>query len=119
VPYPLAGSALTIDGRTPHSKGRSHSLNRNNYLAAIRLAACVQYWKVGRIDPKHGLPFGPPVALQAAGDKNMLWTIFVVLLVLWLLGLVTSYTFGGFVHILLVLALVVLVIQLFQGRRVV
>jgi len=49
----------------------------------------------------------------------MLWTIFVVLLVLWLLGLVTSYTFGGFVHILLVLALVVLVIQLFQGRRVV
>ncbi len=49
----------------------------------------------------------------------MLWTIFVVLLVLWLLGLVTSYTFGGFIHILLVFALVVLVIQLFQGRRAV
>ncbi len=49
----------------------------------------------------------------------MLWTIFVVLLVLWLLGLVTSYTLGGFIHILLVLALVVLVIQLVQGRRVV
>jgi hypothetical protein len=47
----------------------------------------------------------------------MLWTIFVVLLVLWLLGLVTSYTFGGFVHILLICALVVLVLQLFQGRR--
>ena len=47
----------------------------------------------------------------------MLWTIFVILLVMWLLGLVTSYTFGGFVHILLVLALVVLVIQLLQGRR--
>lgn len=47
----------------------------------------------------------------------MLWTIFVILLVLWALGLVTSYTFGGFVHILLVLAVVVLVIQLFSGRR--
>ena len=49
----------------------------------------------------------------------MLWTVFVILLVLWLLGLVTSYTFGGFVHILLVLALVVLVINLVQGRRAV
>ncbi len=47
----------------------------------------------------------------------MLWTIFVVLLVLWLLGLVSSYTFGGFIHILLVLALVVLVINLLSGRR--
>ncbi|MGD1072044.1 MAG: lmo0937 family membrane protein [Bryobacteraceae bacterium] len=47
----------------------------------------------------------------------MLWTIFVILLVLWLLGLVTSYTFGGFVHILLVLAVIVLVFQLVSGRR--
>jgi Family of unknown function (DUF5670) len=47
----------------------------------------------------------------------MLWTIFVILLVLWLLGLITSYTLGGFVHILLVLALVVLVINLVQGRK--
>jgi hypothetical protein len=47
----------------------------------------------------------------------MLWTIFVVLLVLWLLGLVSSYTMGGFIHILLVMALVVLVIQLISGRR--
>jgi hypothetical protein len=49
----------------------------------------------------------------------MLWTIFVILLVLWLLGLITSYTMGGFIHILLVLALVVLVIQLISGRRTV
>ncbi len=49
----------------------------------------------------------------------MLWTIFLILLVLWALGLVTSYTLGGFVHILLVLAVVVLVIQLLQGRRAV
>jgi hypothetical protein len=47
----------------------------------------------------------------------MLWTIFVVLLVLWALGLVSSYTVGGFIHLLLVLAVVVLVIQLVQGRR--
>jgi Family of unknown function (DUF5670) len=47
----------------------------------------------------------------------MLWTIFVVLLVLWLLGLVSSYTLGGFIHVLLVLALVVLVINLLSGRR--
>jgi hypothetical protein len=46
----------------------------------------------------------------------MLWTIFVILLVLWLLGLVSSYTLGGFIHILLVLALVVLVINLIGGR---
>jgi predicted ferric reductase len=49
----------------------------------------------------------------------MLWTIFIILLVLWLLGLVTSYTMGGFIHVLLVIAVVVLVIQLVQGRRVV
>jgi hypothetical protein len=47
----------------------------------------------------------------------MLWTIFVILLVLWLLGLITSYTLGGFIHILLVIALVVLLIQLISGRR--
>jgi hypothetical protein len=47
----------------------------------------------------------------------MLWTIFVILLVLWLLGLVTSYTLGGFIHILLVLAIVALLIQVISGRR--
>jgi hypothetical protein len=47
----------------------------------------------------------------------MLWTIFVILLIMWALGLVTSFTMGGFVHILLVVALVVLVVNLVQGRR--
>ena len=47
----------------------------------------------------------------------MLWTIFMVLLVLWLLGVVSSYTLGGFIHILLVLAIVTVLIQLIQGRR--
>jgi len=49
----------------------------------------------------------------------VLWTIFVILLVLWLLGIVSSYTLGGFIHILLVIALVVLLIQLISGRRAV
>ena len=47
----------------------------------------------------------------------MLWTIFVVLLVLWALGLVTSYTLGGFIHILLVIAIAVVLIRIIQGRR--
>lgn len=47
----------------------------------------------------------------------MLWTIFVVLLVLWLLGVVSSYTLGGFIHLLLVIALIVLILQLVSGRR--
>jgi hypothetical protein len=47
----------------------------------------------------------------------MLWTIFVILLVMWLLGLVSSYTFGGFIHLLLVLAVIVLIINLLSGRR--
>lgn len=47
----------------------------------------------------------------------MLWTIFVILLVLWLVGMVSSYTLGGFIHLLLVIALVVLLIQLISGRR--
>jgi hypothetical protein len=48
----------------------------------------------------------------------MLWTIVVVLIILWLLGLVTSYTMGGLIHILLVIALIVVVIRLVQGRKV-
>jgi hypothetical protein len=47
----------------------------------------------------------------------MLWTIFVVLCVLWLLGMITSYTAGGLIHILLVVALILLIFNLFQGRR--
>ena len=47
----------------------------------------------------------------------MLWTIFVILLVLWLLGLVSSYTLGGYIHILLIIAIVVLSIRIIEGRR--
>jgi len=48
----------------------------------------------------------------------MLWTIFVILLILWVLGLVSSYTLGGYIHILLIIAVVVLIIRLIQGRKV-
>ena len=47
----------------------------------------------------------------------MLWTIAVILLILWLLGLVTSYTLGGFIHILLVIVIVVVLIRIIQGRK--
>ena len=49
----------------------------------------------------------------------MLWTIFVILMVMWLLGMVTAYTMGGFIHILLVLAVIAVAVQLITGRRVV
>ena len=48
----------------------------------------------------------------------MLWAIAIVLLILWLLGLVTSYTMGGFIHVLLVVAIVVVLIRIIQGRKV-
>lgn len=47
----------------------------------------------------------------------MLWTVALILLALWLLGLVSSYTMGGFVHVLLVLALIVVLLRVIQGRR--
>jgi hypothetical protein len=64
-----------------------------------------------------------PAAGNAAGirqkEKYMLWTVAVVLIILWLLGLVSSYTMGGFIHILLVIAIVVVLVRVIQGRKVV
>lgn len=48
----------------------------------------------------------------------MLWTILIVLIVLWALGFISGYTLGGFLHLLLVIALIVLVVNMVQGRRV-
>lgn len=47
----------------------------------------------------------------------MLWTIFVILVIMWLLGMVSSYTLGGFIHVLLLLAIAVVLINIIQGRR--
>lgn len=51
-------------------------------------------------------------------EANMLWTLAVILLILWLLGLLSGYTMGGVIHVLLVIAIVVVVIRVIQGRRV-
>jgi hypothetical protein len=58
-----------------------------------------------------------PVDAAVREGGQMLWTIFVILLVLWLLGMVSSYTMGGFIHLLLVLAIVVVLINIISGRR--
>jgi uncharacterized membrane protein YtjA (UPF0391 family) len=59
--------------------------------------------------------------MNAAGSRQevtkMLWTVAVILIVLWLLGLVSSYTMGGFIHVLLVIAVVVILVNLIQGRK--
>ena len=49
----------------------------------------------------------------------MLWTISVILIILWLLGLVSSHTMGGFIHVLLVIAIIVVLVRVIQGRRIV
>jgi hypothetical protein len=50
-------------------------------------------------------------------EDHMLWTIAAILIALWLLGLITSYTMGGFIHIILVIAIIVLIVGFIQGRR--
>jgi hypothetical protein len=57
-----------------------------------------------------------PLAEAKEARYRMLWTIFIILLVLWLLGMVSSYTMGGFIHLLLVIAVVVVLIRIIQGR---
>ena len=59
------------------------------------------------------------VRTQPAQEKAMLYTIAVILLILWLLGLVSGYTIGAFIHVLLVIAVVLVLVQLVSGRRVV
>ena len=73
-----------------------------------------------RIGTSFAVSSASPRRLERKGGYDiMLWTIFIILLVLWLLGLISGYTIGGFIHILLVIAVVVLIIRLIQGRPVV
>jgi hypothetical protein len=73
----------------------------------------------------YSLPFEPVGITGRAGtdspaqkeEQTMLWTIFVILLILWLVGVVSSYTLGGFIHLLLLIALVVLLLNFIGGRR--
>jgi low affinity Fe/Cu permease len=59
----------------------------------------------------------PETSLNHQGGEPMLYTIAVILIVLWLLGLVTGYTMGYFIHILLVIAIVIVLVRIIQGRR--
>ena len=69
--------------------------------------------------PRVRVGVGSAASIGYVKEDFMLWTIFVILLVLWLLGMVSSYTLGGFIHVLLVVAIVIALLQLIQGRRVV
>ena len=60
---------------------------------------------------------GIPRPYNRFAEVPMLWTIFIILLVLWLLGMLTGYAFGGLIHLLLVIAIVVVLIRVIQGRR--
>src|SRR5258708_12661211 len=113
-----------------------YSVRTQTWMVFVRAGVCF------RVGPIHAESAGPPFAFESpwfsplpcgtevahlnsceltGGEKEerMLWTIFVILLVLWLLGMVSSYTLGGFIHILLVVALVVLIFNLLAGRRTV
>jgi hypothetical protein len=73
---------------------------------------------------RHGTPLaacidaGPHARAAEAEEANMLWTIFVILGVLWFAGMLTSYTMGGFIHFLLAAAIILAVLNLLQGRRI-
>jgi len=90
----------------PHAERRAWHDTCSVHLAKApcsRAAAALWFWCLcGNAD---------------VGEETMLWTIFVVLLVLWFLGVVTSYTLGGFIHLLLVLAVIAVLVQLISGRR--
>jgi len=56
--------------------------------------------------------------LPYTGETHMLWTIAMILIILWILGMVSSYTAGGLIHILLVVAIIVILVRVIQGRKV-
>jgi len=60
-----------------------------------------------------------PERLGYRKEDQMLWTVAVILSILWLLGLVSSHTMGGFIHVLLVIAIIVVLVRVIQGRRIV
>ena len=103
-------------------------ITRNTYVVAVERPDCGMARHVLRHAVRTGwsaVPYAPKLlsypARQSSTDERMtmLWTLFVVLLLLWLLGVVSSYTLGGFIHLLLVLAVVAVLVQLITGRRAV
>jgi hypothetical protein len=76
--------------------------------------------KLTQPHPRRVRRCGPAIAFTTGeGTKNMLWTICIILLVLWALGMATAYTAGGLIHLLLLVALIVMLFRIVQGRRVV
>jgi len=99
----VSGPSLVLIGLSFVLFEDSHALPANNLRGKRGVKG------VGVADKKSETPF------EEVGI--VLWTIFVILLVLWLVGMISSYTLGGFIHLLLVLALIVLILQLVSGRR--
>jgi len=84
--------------------------------------AMMKRWSMCRAERRKSFSAGggteSALTTNKKGRDVMLWTLAVLLVVLWALGLVTSYTLGGFIHILLVLAVVVVLVRLVRGRRI-
>ena len=122
VTYGLNRYETSVPASIPHRRRRRterpkikdfRPLRLQTYLRA-RLGMCIATY--------HREQANTGYLIQCFGNAirrtiEMLWTIFVILLIMYLLGLVSSYTLGGFIHLLLLLALVVLVINLVSGRR--
>lgn len=97
----------TIKNRIPTAKLNLNKFYREAPTHEFELLAPLFY-----------LPSVPATRVQRyQGRETMLWTIFVILFILWLIGVVSSYTLGGFIHLLLILAVVALVVQLITGRQ--
>ena len=91
-----------------------------HFFTKCDAAASFFAWQIARAGlRRHGTRFDHSSRQSLDREKQMLWTIFVVLMVLWLLGVSSAYTLGGFIHILLLLALASVLIQIIQGRRIV
>jgi hypothetical protein len=88
----------------------TYSIHRMRYENIVRYAS----GDVATLSPRD---FGAISRLSVKKESCMLWTIFVMLLILWFFGLVSSYTLGGYIHLLLVVAVIVLLVNLLTGRR--
>ena len=109
----LLGDLPPLPGTRPATIAASDADSAPCAGGTLRLRQCVAWPRARRAD------LAPRLHLHIAKEQEMLWTICVILLVLWALGMATTYTAGGLIHLLLVIAVVVMVIRLFQGRRVV
>jgi hypothetical protein len=101
--------------QTPHCLKMQYFLRKNTGITLYTFSAILNHNDVLRA-PK--IDFNGRRNSVVRKESNMLWTICVILLILWLLGLLTGYTMGGVIHILLVIAIIVVVVRLIQGRRI-